>query len=477
MHRSSSDPISNDEIISSFVRDFERWAKERPPIRKPDAIIVSGDLIQGAPLGTADYQKVLSAQYEESFDLIARLASEFLSGDHSKVVIVPGNHDVDWNTAVKSVTVVNKYDDEIPSLLNLPNSPYRWSWKDLCLYRIIDIALYGERLAIYNHHVEQFYKGIMFTASFDSNRGWNIHTFLENRIAIVGFNSCFNNDCYRSIGEITARVISQAHLELRKILKCKLSIAVWHHSLQGSPYSSDFMDASITPLLIDRGVGLALHGHQHKPAATPYTTFLSDKKTMVVVSGGTLCAGRKALPMGQNRSFNVIQIDDTFSKGTLHIREMISQDVFGPARVALWGGLSFTEIEWNATPRELRDAQEATSEFNLNLIEETENLIQLKNYEQAIDIIDKNSLAKNDYGNKLLKQALFEGEKWERLVEELQAVKNNDELAKKAIAFMKLKRWPDCEDLLDRAIETETFSPPLIKELSLKMRAEKGASK
>ncbi len=169
----------------------------------------------------------------------------------------------------------------------------------------------------------------------------------EGRIIITGFNSCFNNDCYRFVGEIPSHVISNAHLHLRTLSECKLHMAVWHHDLHGSPFRSDYIDATIIDLLIDSGFRLSLHGHNHKLGATPYSLFLSENHTMAVVSGGSLCAGPKMLPTGHNRSYNIIEIEKDYNSATLHVREMLSYGVFGPSRVAKWGGHSYKRIKWS----------------------------------------------------------------------------------------------------------------------------------
>lgn len=50
LHRSPHDPISNDELISALVGDRDRYTREDPSVRPPDAIVVSGEVVQGFPL-------------------------------------------------------------------------------------------------------------------------------------------------------------------------------------------------------------------------------------------------------------------------------------------------------------------------------------------------------------------------------------------------------------------------------------------
>ena len=49
-----------------------------------------------------------------------RLAEKFLDGDRSRVIIVPGNHDVDWNLAFQAMRRVEVDGEQIPKLLSIP---------------------------------------------------------------------------------------------------------------------------------------------------------------------------------------------------------------------------------------------------------------------------------------------------------------------------------------------------------------------
>jgi len=56
LHRSPHDPISNAELVSALVGDRDRYVREDPQVPAPEVIVVSGDVIQGVPLNTVDYQ-------------------------------------------------------------------------------------------------------------------------------------------------------------------------------------------------------------------------------------------------------------------------------------------------------------------------------------------------------------------------------------------------------------------------------------
>jgi hypothetical protein len=109
---------------------------------------VSGDLVQGVPLGVTNHEKKLAEQYAVAEEFLDELVKRFLDGDRSRVVMVPGNHDIDWNTALKAMEVVDRKDTPhtILSMLHAENAGYRWDWKTLTLYRIRAQVMYGRRL-------------------------------------------------------------------------------------------------------------------------------------------------------------------------------------------------------------------------------------------------------------------------------------------------------------------------------------------
>ena len=140
LHRVESHFITNGELLSCLLADRDRYNVENPKVSSPDAIVITGDLIQGLPLDSPDYPSALEDQYKEALSLIVALTDNFLEGDRSRLIIIPGNHDIDWNITYRSMTVVSSKGQNVPKLLSMPYSPYRWSWKDLQLFKIQDQA-------------------------------------------------------------------------------------------------------------------------------------------------------------------------------------------------------------------------------------------------------------------------------------------------------------------------------------------------
>src|SRR5450631_3501676 len=160
LHRSAEDPIANDELLESLSTDRARYTKSDPAVRSPDAIIVSGDVIQGVKLGTANSASALRDQYAVAEDFLARLAHDFVNGDRARIVIAPGNHDVDWSVAHSAMRLVPVGDEPDWESIFSPLSDYRWSWKNRRFYKITDRQLYEQRLDAYWDFIERFYAGV-----------------------------------------------------------------------------------------------------------------------------------------------------------------------------------------------------------------------------------------------------------------------------------------------------------------------------
>ena len=136
LHRMGGTSVTNEELLSSLIADFQRSSRETPSLTQPDAMVVSGDLVEGLRLGSEVYPDALRNQYQEAEGLLASLVDEFFGGDRSRVVIVPGNHDVDWN-GVRKAFETEQYPPENPrGFVNDPESSYRWSWSDQLVFRI-----------------------------------------------------------------------------------------------------------------------------------------------------------------------------------------------------------------------------------------------------------------------------------------------------------------------------------------------------
>ncbi len=268
LHRSKLHPITNDELLSCLTADSLRYQSEEPPIALPNAIIISGDLVSGLPLKSSEYPTALKDQYSEALDFLIRLTNTFVNGDRSKVVIALGNHDVDWNKALNAMSVINQDNEKIRELISQPNTPYRWSWLDLKLFRITNYEIYEDRFKYFCDLYNEFYKEANLAYPVDPVQDWNIFEMDEGKILVCVFNSCVEVDCFNPTAYIPTQAISQSHLATNN-RDYSLKIAVWHHDIKGDPQRSDYIGTDIIQLMIDRGYRLGMHGHRHKADASP----------------------------------------------------------------------------------------------------------------------------------------------------------------------------------------------------------------
>ncbi len=335
LHRERSSPIRNDALLSSLQNDRDRYATGRDSvaIRPPDIIVVSGDIIRGAPPGTTDYEAQLSDQYQEAIRFLEALTQRLLAGDRGRLVLVPGNHDVSACHFMKSLERLHVAADSKKDFLSQlfhPGSSLRWSWRELGLYKVADEEHYAQRLASFAAFYTEFYQGRR-TFDLDPSKQFEMFDYPDFNLTVVGFSSCHENDFFNKQGAIHPGCIAEASLALRyPRFNGRLQAAVWHHNTEGIPSQTNYMDAGILQNLIDSGFSIGLHGHQHRPQCFDTRFNYGGNARISVISAGTLC-GSASPRFG--RSYNIIELDLERRKGRLHVREMLNDDLERP----IWG--------------------------------------------------------------------------------------------------------------------------------------------
>ena len=334
LHRDPRNPIRNDVLLDSLENDQRRYsAEETPPLRPPDLIIVSGDIIQGIKPDSENPGEALREQYSEALDFLFRLTDRLIKGDRSRVVVVPGNHDVSAYHFEKSLCRVDILSDrkkELVTQLFSPESRLRWSWSEFELYEIANHTMYLQRLAAFAEFYGAFYNGER-TYSLKPEKQTDVFDFPEFDLTIVGFSSCYNNDLFNKQGAIHPACIADAGNSLRAPAYAKrLRIAVWHHNTEGPPAYSDYIDPDLIQNLIDRGFSLGFHGHQHRPQYINTLFRHGTDRKMTIISAGTLCGDAS---FGHRRAYNVVELDTDAMNGRLHVREMQNDNM----RLPIWG--------------------------------------------------------------------------------------------------------------------------------------------
>ena len=368
LHRASDPYLTNDDLFAALVSDAERWDLEGVP--RPDLIVVSGDLIQGAPRDAHDGDSELIAQYREAGDFLHSLCDAFLDSDRSRMVMVPGNHDVDWCRSLNAMTPLSECPKGIASKMLQPTSGLRWNWESLQAYEISNQRLYASRLGPFRQFRNAFYESVTPRPLSHGDRDLFFFEYPDLDVFVAGFSSWHGNDCFCRVGAIEPAALAQSQ-QLVANARASLGVAVWHHSITGGPESTDYMDYRVVHKLIDFGFVIGLHGHQHYPRATPFELNLPNLTSIAVIGAGSLAAGDNALPMGERRQFNIIHIDPGNESITVHVRGMSGSGVFTGDHREDFGGKTYTTMKlpsWRLSQsrssplRKLDDASTAIAE-------------------------------------------------------------------------------------------------------------------
>lgn len=473
LHRSPDDPIENESLIGALLTDRDNYLIESPQVRTPDAAIVSGDIIHGASLNDPNYEQKIKKQYEVAHDFLSQLAERFFDGNRSKIVIVPGNHDVCWNKAKQSMIELNT--QEIPSKIGpslfKADSKYRWCWSSRKVYRVENEALYNSRLDAYWNFIENFYAGVDLPHPIVRNRGYNLFELDNGRIVVAALESLHGNDCFCYQGSIERRVLSQCNLYIRDLKTTPiLKVATWHHSFQGPPDRDDYMDASLVQEMVGGGFRLGFHGHQHQADASAYSVYLPNQYSMAISSTGSLCAGSKELPKGTNREYNIVVISDDYKSASIHVREMLQGNHFGKSGRGMFRMDGYVKLTWDLPALVSKSGESAQKSFDNQLIIQAESAFKSSEFSTAISILE--SLAKPipNYAKKLLIDSAKEAYRWDLIISTIKPPYSLDDCVALFTAYMETNEFNLAADLLNspEAKISESLKKDLFEQLTVK---------
>ena len=447
LHRSRDEPVSNSTLIASLLRDRDRFSTETPEIRQPDAMVVSGDIIAGARIGQSDYGKALKEQYTTAADFLIQLTERLFAGDRTRVVLVPGNHDCCWNTALSGMTPVSKDEEptDLMDALEAPDSPFRWSWQERKLYKISNPDAYTRRLDTYWDFVEGFYSGSGLTLPIQRNTGCNLFELDEGRILVAAFESLHGNDCFSDRAAFDPEAVAKAALRIRdEGGYYHLRVAVWHHGLHSQPpYRGDYLPINSVYELMGHGFQLGLHGHQHFAEVGSHYVHVPGEREMAVVSAGSLCAGARELPRGVDRQYNVVVVSDDYSEAAVHVREMTRGNHFAPSAGASGFANGFVRMQLSKTESNGSPGIDVGRARRSELILEAESLLKSGRADEAFAILTGIDWRDEPYGQRLLVQAAKQCERWEDLAAALSNPETAEERIQLVEALIQLGRIED----------------------------------
>lgn len=323
-------------LLQSLLTDKDTYVGAGVTI--PKYVVVSGDLIHG---GSTEDE--IRRQYAETLGFLTEVTDEFLDGNKKRMLIVPGNHDVSFPHSKNSmIPEADEHKEQNLKLFWDRHPEIRWNWKDFSFYKIADKDEYEKRFNLFKAFYNDFYQGDR-TYSEDPQFEAECYSFPEDRVTFALFNSCKQLDHLNDTAAIDDDAIVSVMPELRaNYNRGYLNIAVWHHHFYGAPRETNYLDREVINKMSHSYIQMGLFGHQHiSQIAEFYGGDLAlgdspDNQRVLLVSSGTLFGGKKELPDGRRRQYNVIEI--TQENGTaqieIHVREDDNRSV--DSKLPIW---------------------------------------------------------------------------------------------------------------------------------------------
>ena len=391
LHRDVLEEAHNDSLLYSLERDFELFPTSTPQISIPNICVISGDLIFGSNKKGNDAYSDIKKQYGQTKNFLIELANRFFDKDRNKIIITPGNHDVCREIIKDCIEKIKrprsrKKIKELKKQLNVSSSGIKWSWDDLCFYKISNQEKYNQKFSLFADMYEEFYEGAR-RYSLEPAEQWDIFDFPDLSISVGTLNSCFNNDQFRLAGEIHPGALSKLCKEM-KAPKRKgwVLAATWHHNTTRQPFREDHLPSFFLQTLIESDIGLGMHGHQHSPDCfDEQHRYGPEKRKITIISASTLCAGSHSLRGGIPQSYNVIEIDRRRRQGRVHQRAMMDGDIKYPIWIPgkfLQTQTSFVDFD-PVIPNEERPAHLDL----LNALCEAEKALSSKKWRKVIELL------------------------------------------------------------------------------------------
>lgn len=391
LHRDLSDELDNEALLESLAVDASQFPSQNPIIQKPDICIVSGDLVYGVAHDRPDYDVELKRQYSQAEEFLIRLADTRFDGNRDRIVIIPGNHDVAFPLVVQSCvrrdipTNVEGKSSLVGKLFE-PHSQLRWSWGELCFHEITDQNAYLSRFQYFAEFYARFYQNTR-TFSLEPEQQYDVFDFPDLNLSVAAINSCYENDPFNRAGNIHPRALIEVCRSLRAPARSsRMIVATWHHSLSGRPSQDDYMSSELVQHLIDAGVSLGLHGHQHSAECLDERYRMGpNPRKITIISAGTLCSGPKNLKSGHARGYNIIELDSDAGQGRVHQRRMANDlfdiPIWGPGQFQITND-SFVDFEISAP---LKQAPDDTG--SKQILIDAEKMIGEKYWSSAIELL------------------------------------------------------------------------------------------
>ncbi|WP_159036293.1 metallophosphoesterase family protein [Clostridium botulinum] len=236
----------------------------RLKVEKIDFLILSGDITNAS---TFD-------EYDAAFKFIEDIIKSFKI-DRSKIIIVPGNHDLSWDVCKRALIKEDEFNKEIYKLRFDNFSNYFYS-----------------KLCGQDYPTEYEKQGILYK-------------YEEEKIIVLGLNSAWEIDHIKKLrASINMESMSESigNIIMDKKYNDWLKIAVFHHSVTGK----DSMDNGFLELLVSNNFKVCMHGHIHEAKYDFYS--YGNNREIAIIGAGTFGAPAEEHVLGVPLQYNFIEL-------------------------------------------------------------------------------------------------------------------------------------------------------------------------
>ncbi|MBI2899565.1 MAG: pentapeptide repeat-containing protein [Planctomycetes bacterium] len=235
----------------------------------PDLAIVTGDLAEWA----------MPSEFEDVQTFLGELTA-FLKLQPDHVVLVPGNHDVNWKHCVA-------YFSDCEGDGARPREPYFPKWR--ACKKLLD----------------SFYKDHPPAASFTEDSPWTLHELKDLKLAVAGLNSTMAES-----HEVHHGLLGEGQLRWfqEKLTTYKeqgwLRVGALHHNIRRNPVDDEanLRDEADLNRYLGETINLFLHGHRHEGKLD----WLSPK--VPILATGSAAVEVKDRPPEVPNQYQIVQV-------------------------------------------------------------------------------------------------------------------------------------------------------------------------
>lgn len=374
--------VSYEALLQSLERDLIQFT-ENEGIEKPSFVVISGDIIQGA-----HSDDEIRIQYAEVEVFLNKLCGLYLDNDKSRLIIVPGNHDVNRARSRASMRESSLTPEDSCKSYFDGSSQIRWSWKDFKFHEILDQVLYDSRFELFVEFYNRYFDGVRSYPKNPEHEAYIVRND-KYKVLFACFNSCHQLDDLCVTGSIPEEAVLSIGNDLNESYNSGyLNIAVWHHHFYGSPLVTNYMDRSFLTYLLNANVQVGMFGHQHyAQVAEEYTDLELYKdeqlQKLLLISSGTLFGGSKELAPGHNRQYNIIEIEHTNGRAEVSINIREDKNPKKGNLVPFW----HTKALQTANNRIIRDVKLRTLSLDKQVLEIEKKLRNDNDYISACEAV------------------------------------------------------------------------------------------